>query len=87
MTRLHAIPDHVQAEWDGNKLLNKGGLPLWSGLGPVPKVGTNVPVGRGLTVLVEGYKVDAGWLMIIGTRSDGKRGDLAGAEIAWDQMP
>jgi hypothetical protein len=37
-------------------------------------------------VKVEGYKVDAGWLMLVGERNDGKRGDLAGAEINWKRM-
>lgn len=78
------IPAHTTAKWDGNKVTNKGSLPLWSGKGPAPAIGATVPVGRGLTVLVEEYFVQEGWLMIKGVRSDGKRGDLAGAEIRWE---
>jgi hypothetical protein len=60
-----------------------GGVALWSGRGPVPQVGDVLPVSGSLTVRVDGYSVDAGWLMLICERSDGKRGNLAGAEIAW----
>jgi hypothetical protein len=88
---IDTVPAHLHAEWDGDRLLNGGGLPLWSGSGPAPAIGGIVPVGRGLTVKVEGYRVDGGWLMITGERSDGVRGDLAGVEIAWklveDQAP
>lgn len=80
---LTTIPDHARAQWDGNRVINKGDLPLWSGEGAVPNVGDVVPVNRFLSARVDGYKVEGGWLMLICTRSDGKRGDLAGAEIAW----
>jgi hypothetical protein len=82
------IPEYEVPVWGENyAVLNKGGpLPLWSGKGPVPAVGDVVPVGRDFSVKVEGYKVDAGWLMLVGERNDGKRGDLAGAEINWKRM-
>ncbi len=78
-----APPPWERAQWDGKKLLNGGGPPLWSGKGNPPPIGSTVDVGKGLTVKVERYSVDAGWLMILGVRSDGKRGNLAGAEIVW----
>jgi hypothetical protein len=84
---MSTIPTTAAPIWQDGKLLNRGAVPLWSGKGPVPEVGAVVPVGKGLTVLVEDYKVDAGWLMLVGVRSDGVRGDLAGAEIAWSMMP
>jgi hypothetical protein len=80
------VPKYALPVWKDGKVENKGDLPLWSGKGPVPAIGDVVPVGRDFSVEVEGYKVDAGWLMIVGVRSDGKRGDLAGAEIAWGRI-
>lgn len=83
MSLISNIPAHAVAVWQDGKLTNKGELPLWSGKGAVPAIGDVVPVGKGLTVQVKDYKVDAGWLMLVGVRSDGQHGDLAGAEIAW----
>jgi hypothetical protein len=84
---MSTIPHHTAPIWNDGKLMNRGNVPLWSGKGPVPEIGDIVPVGKGLTVLVEDYKVDHGWLMLVGVRSDGVRGDLAGTEIAWKLMP
>lgn len=77
------IPAFERAQWDGNKLLNRGALPLWSGKGEPPAIGSSVPVGKGLTVRVYRYEEVEGWLMIIGERSDGRWGNLAGTEIVW----
>ena len=81
------IPAYEFAIWSGNTVTNTGSLPLWSGKGAVPAIGDVVPVGRDLTITVEGYVIDARWLMLLGVRSDGMRGNLAGAEIAWHRMP
>jgi len=76
--------DYVRAIWAGDTVTNKGELPLWSGKGELPAIGADVPVNRFLSARVEGYSVEGGWLMLDAQRSDGKRGTLAGAEIAWN---
>jgi len=57
----------------------------WSGKGPVPAVGDVVLCSdRHLTrVVVTGYDVQAGWLMVLGYREADRSvsGNLAGAEI------
>lgn len=76
--------DWAFAQWEGGELINRDcGLPLWSGKGEPPEIGDIVELsGPGsLTAAIEGYSVDDGWLMAWGTRCDGKRGNLAGAEI------
>jgi hypothetical protein len=77
------LPPHTLAQWDGATLLNPDDGPLWSGQGPLPALGAVVPVGKGMTVKVEGYRFAAGFVMLLWERSDGKWGDLAGPEIAW----
>ena len=87
MTDTDTIPAHTLAIWDDKcNLLNEDAAPLWSGKGPVPAIGDIVPVGKGMTVRITGYKIDGPWLMLLGERSDGRRGDLAGPEINWKRM-
>lgn len=81
------IPEHTAPIWVDGKLTNGGGLPLWSGKGPVPEVGDIVgiigPQKDVATVL--DYRVDGNWLMLWCQRHrDGVRGDLAGSEIRKD---
>lgn len=80
------IPAYETAKWEDGRVVNKGELPLWSGKGEPPAVGEEVTVNdkRGTRVVVTGYEVEAGWLMVTGTRiGDGMRGNLAGAEILY----
>ena len=80
--RRDEIPPHVPAKWDGYKLLNRGGWPVWSGKQPVPTVGMEVRALGGMVCCVTGYEVDSGFLMVKCYRvSDGRTGNLAGAEI------
>lgn len=81
----HGIPAWERPVWTDGRVEPGSGLPLWSGKGDPPAIGSIVALaGPGnMTVRVEEYKVDGRWLMILGERSDGKRGDLAGAEIRW----
>lgn len=80
--RRNEIPPHVPAKWDGHKLLNRGGWPVWSGKRPVPAVGVEVRAIGGAICCVTGYEVESGFLMVRGYRvADGKAGNLAGAEI------
>jgi len=89
---LNHIPEYARPIYgEENRVMpiNKDcGLPLWSGKGEPPAIGSTVPLGgpNDMTVKVEGYAIQAGWLMIIGVRSDGKRGDLAGMEIHWPAL-
>lgn len=59
----------------------------WSGAGPIPVIGEVVTCDdRKLTrVIVTGYSVEAGWLMVWGYRESEPSisGNLAGAEILW----
>lgn len=80
--RRNEIPPHVPAKWDGHKLLNRGGWPVWSGKAPVPTVGQEVRAIGGVICCVTGYEVESGFLMVKGYRvADGRTGNLAGAEI------
>jgi len=86
---LDYIPEYAFPLYgEDNKVmpLNKDcGLPLWSGKGAPPAIGSTIALAgpKDMTATVEGYEVKAGWLMIIGVRCDGKRGDLAGIEMRW----
>ena len=64
------------------------GLPLWSGKGEPPEIGAYVDIAGPRTEIatVLGYYLDDCWLMLWAERhSDGKRGDLAGAEIRYPE--
>jgi len=84
---LTVCPDWTLAQWDGNKLLNRdAGKALWSNPSfDPPAIGATVICNdrKDTRVLVTGYEIDHGWLMILGRRlSDGfTAGNLAGIEI------
>lgn len=81
------IPAWERVVWEGNNVANRGGLPLWSGKGEPPAIGsiviTNDRIGH--RIMVTGYEVVEGWLMALGYRIDEptKHGNLAGMEIKW----
>lgn len=80
------LPAWRLAEWDGNKLLNASpDYALWSGRFDPPAIGAVVVTAgvRAHRATVTGYKVDEGWLMLVGYRTDEPAhvGDLAGIEI------
>jgi hypothetical protein len=82
--RAGDIPPHVSAKWRNGRVANRYGWPVWSGKGPVPTIGSEVvAIGSSRPiVVVTGYEVEAGFLMVTGYRvADGKTGNLAGAEI------
>lgn len=81
-----AIPTYERAVWANGHVINKGALPLWSGKGEPPAIGSEVTCDdrHGTRCKITGYKVEHGWLMATGVRlSDGFEGDLAGAEIRY----
>lgn len=81
------IPPHTAPIYGENgKVSNYGDVPLWSGAGAPPAIGTEVVCqGRNRErVRVTGYEVASGWLMVTGVRlRDGVAGNLAGAEILY----
>lgn len=83
-------PAHIAAIWKDGRVTNKGGLPLWSGKGPVPAIGATVTCNdkAGTQVTVTGYTVEEGWLMVTGFRTaePAKVGNLAGTEIRWPKV-
>lgn len=84
------IPAYIRPVRDAaGNVTNKGSLPLWSGKGEPPAIGAVVTCDdrKGTRVKVTGYEIEAGWLMVVGTRLiDGARGNLAGAEILWPEV-
>lgn len=81
------VPAYELPVWVDGRVTNKGDVPLWSGKAPPPEIGTTVIASGRIRheIMVTGYKVDGGWLMIEGYRINdpGFRGDLAGAEIVY----
>jgi len=80
------LPAWKLAEWDGNKLLNASAdYALWSGRFDPPAIGAVVVTSGRIKhrATITGYKVDSGWLMLVGHRTDdpAHQGDLAGIEI------
>jgi hypothetical protein len=88
-TRIPAWTRPVYAEGGFARPTNIGGeLPLWSGKGEPPAIGSVVSTRAGnklLDVTITGYEVIDGYLMALGYRThDPKvKGNLAGAEINW----
>lgn len=86
MATLIEIPAHNAPIWVDGRVTNSGDIPLWSGRGPVPTVGSEVICNdkQGTVVCVTGYIVEHGWLMVEGYRVNDPTatiGNLAGAEI------
>lgn len=82
MSEGTGVPPHVRFDQPGD-----GNMPVWSGRGLPPAVGSIVrcndkPRTR---VKITGYEVQHGWLMALGERVDepGRKGDLAGTEILY----
>lgn len=80
------LPAWQLAEWDGNRLLNPSiDHALWSGRFDPPAIGAIVITSGKIQhrATITGYKVDSGWLMLVGYRTDdpAHQGDLAGIEI------
>lgn len=85
---IAGIPAYVRPIWENGKVTNMGDLPLWSGKGAPPEVGAVVRIAgrQSMHCRITGYEVEGGWLMATGERvEDGKRGNLAGAEIYWPE--
>lgn len=80
-------PAHTVAIWKDGRVTNKGALPLWSGKGEPPAIGSTITCAdkAGTQVTVTGYAIDDGWLMVIGYRTaePAKTGNLAGIEIRY----
>ena len=76
--------------WVDGRVTNKGGLPLWSGKGEPPAIGSEVTCNdpHGTRVTVTGYRIAGGWLMVRGYRTaePDKAGNLAGAEILYPEF-
>lgn len=83
------IPAYTVAEWNGHEVTNKGELPLWSGKGTPPAIGSVVETSGRIRhqVKITGYAVEDGWLMALGYRvaEPAKSGNLAGAEIYYPE--
>lgn len=83
------IPAYQRAVWEDGKVTNKGDLPLWSGRGEPPAIGSEVRTFDRFRhrVTITGYQVEGGWLMATGYRTDepAVKGNLAGAEIYWGE--
>lgn len=80
--------NYTVAKWENGKVANDAGLPLWSGKGPLPAVGSEVICNdrKGTVCVVLGFQVEGKWLMVAGHRKGddpSKVGNLAGAEILW----
>lgn len=82
------IPAYAAPIWIDGKITNKGDVPLWSGMGPPPAIGSEVTCNdrHATRITVTGYDVEGGWLMVSGYRTADpqKVGNLAGMEIRWD---
>jgi hypothetical protein len=80
-------PAYTVAKWEGGKVVNDDMMPLWSGKGPLPAVGSEVVCDdrKNTVCVVLGYMLEDKWLMVVGHRKGepNKIGTLAGAEIRW----
>jgi hypothetical protein len=91
------IPAYEMARWEKRgeryELVNRGGeLPLWSGKGEPPAVGTEVETSGIVQhrCTITGYDIEQGdgvkWLMALAHRHhDNRRGNLTGAEIHYPE--
>lgn len=81
-------PAYTLAKWEDGKVVNDDMLPLWSGKGALPPVGSEVVCAdrKGTVCIVLGYLLEDKWLMLV-AHPAGKPdevGTLAGAEIKWN---
>lgn len=81
-------PIYTTAKWENGEVVNDDIMPLWSGSGPLPAVGSEVICNdrKGTICVVLGYCLEDKWLMVVGHRKSepDSIGTLAGAEILWE---
>ncbi len=81
------IPAYSIPVWENGRVVNKSETPFWSGMGAPPAIGSEVVCNDRVKtrVMVTGYEIEHGWLMLQGYRvaDPSHRGNLAGAEILY----
>lgn len=81
----HESADSWQARMADHR---RTGIPLWSGRGDAPVIGSTVRDRNGVAIKITGYRVAGGWLMALGHRTANPdiSGDISGLEIDWPEF-